>query len=117
MQRVLDILRTTPDIAVEELGDGDSVGGLTAYATPGHSPGHLAYVSERHSVAFLGDLVQTNDGQFQRVPTVFQYDRAQADQSLREFADRAPPFDIACPGHGTPIATAGRDRLRSFVEQ
>jgi glyoxylase-like metal-dependent hydrolase (beta-lactamase superfamily II) len=116
IQRALDVLRTTPDVTVETLADGDTVDGLTAYATPGHSPGHMVYVSERHSVAFLGDLVRTVDGEFQRVPTVFQYDRVQADQSLREFVTRAPPFEIACPGHGTPIASDGRSRLRAFAE-
>jgi glyoxylase-like metal-dependent hydrolase (beta-lactamase superfamily II) len=116
IQRALDVLRTTPDVAVETLADGDSVGGLTAYATPGHSPGHMVYLSEQHAVAFLGDLVRTDDGEFQRVPTVFQYDCEQADRSLREFVDRAPPFEIACPGHGTPIVSNGRGRLRAFAE-
>jgi glyoxylase-like metal-dependent hydrolase (beta-lactamase superfamily II) len=37
------------------LADGDEVGPFTAYATPGHAPDHLAYVSD--GVAFTGDAV------------------------------------------------------------
>ncbi|MDY7081499.1 MAG: MBL fold metallo-hydrolase, partial [Halobacteria archaeon] len=36
----------TPDLEVEPLEDGDDVGGFQAFHTPGHNPGHMAYVNE-----------------------------------------------------------------------
>ncbi len=38
-----------------QLGDGDSVGPLTALSVPGHAPDHVAYLWDR--VAFTGDAV------------------------------------------------------------
>ena len=37
-------ITTVPDVL---LGDGDSVGSLKAIATPGHTPGHMAFLDER----------------------------------------------------------------------
>ena len=37
------------------LSGGDTVGDITAVATPGHAPDHLAYIHDR--VAFTGDAV------------------------------------------------------------
>ena len=42
---------------VHPVGDGERVGGFTAHHTPGHNPGHVAYVYDELGVGFLGDLV------------------------------------------------------------
>jgi len=51
--------RTTPDDLLE---DGDSVGPLTAVATPGHTPGHMAYFHEPSGAVFAGDAFQVQGG-------------------------------------------------------
>ena len=41
------------------LADGDRVGALRAVATPGHTPGHLAFFDERDGTVIAGDALQT----------------------------------------------------------
>jgi len=51
--------RTSPDRA---LIDGDELGSLTAIATPGHTPGHMAYFHEPSGAVFAGDAFQVRGG-------------------------------------------------------
>lgn len=44
------------------LGDGDSVGSLKAISTPGHTPGHMAFLDERSGILIAGDAWQTRGG-------------------------------------------------------
>jgi glyoxylase-like metal-dependent hydrolase (beta-lactamase superfamily II) len=41
------------------LRDGARVGSLRAVATPGHTPGHLAFVDERDGTLYAGDALHT----------------------------------------------------------
>src|SRR6056297_154780 len=54
IQRLGRPLISPPDNPVEPLEAGDTVGSVTVYDTPGHTPGHVSYVSESRSAAFLG---------------------------------------------------------------
>ncbi len=44
------------------LGDGDAVGSLRAVASPGHTPGHMAFLDVRESTLIAGDAFQTLGG-------------------------------------------------------
>jgi glyoxylase-like metal-dependent hydrolase (beta-lactamase superfamily II) len=102
---------------VRPVEDGDRVGGFTAFHTPGHNPGHTAWVHERVGAAFLGDLVWVEGG-LPTPPFWFDsYDMYQLRESIRSFADRAPPFEVACPGHGRPITTDGDRATRRLAER
>ncbi|MCI1775420.1 MAG: MBL fold metallo-hydrolase [Paenibacillus lautus] len=50
---------TVPDVLLE---DGDSIGSLKAIATPGHTPGHMAFLDERSGILIAGDAWQTRGG-------------------------------------------------------
>jgi len=115
VQRALEVWQHRPSAPVEPVEDGGTVGSFTAYATPGHTPGHTCFVSEALSVGFLGDLVRESGGEFRPVPAALAYDAAKAEDSLRSFVGRAPAFDIACPGHGTPFLEDGDGRLADCV--
>ena len=117
IQRAVGWLSPPPDLEVRAVADGDRVGGFEAFRTPGHTPGHTVYVHRGHRAAFLGDLVATKDGGFVPVGRRSNYDAAAADRSLRRFAERAPRFEIACPGHGRPIATGASAALRAFADR
>ena len=52
-------LETPPDRTVV---DGDAVGSLRVVFTPGHTPGHVAYVDERDGTLIAGDALQTQGG-------------------------------------------------------
>jgi len=49
---------TRPNLPIRPVADGETLGSFTAYRTPGHTPGHTAFVSEERDVALLGDLVR-----------------------------------------------------------
>jgi glyoxylase-like metal-dependent hydrolase (beta-lactamase superfamily II) len=111
MQRTLDVARSPLRLPLERVADGDTVGSFTAYHTPGHTPGHTAFVSETGSVAFLGDLVRETDGRLEPSGRLLSYDREAVRRSLTDLVTRAPDFEIACPGHGTPFSREGSARL------
>lgn len=116
-QRVASLLHGPPACPVEPLDDGDTVGSFTAYRAPGHTPGQLVYVSEALSVAFLGDLVVALNGRMRSVPGILCDDTGQARRDVVELAERLPPFETACPGHGLPFGAGGRRRLQDCAER
>ena len=50
---------TKPD---REIGPGDRVGSLEAVASPGHTPGHLAFLDTRDGTLYCGDVFSTLGG-------------------------------------------------------
>ncbi|WP_293910073.1 MBL fold metallo-hydrolase [Deinococcus sp.] len=55
----LKVTQTRPDRLLQ---DGDRVGSLRAVATPGHTPGHFAFLDERDGTLIAGDAFQTAAG-------------------------------------------------------
>lgn len=104
-----------PDLPIHRLGDGDDVGGFRAYHTPGHTPGHVAYVHEALSVAFLGDLAYGLGDELRASGRLTSYDADRVTESIRSLHRRAPSFAHACPGHG-PVLDDGHVRLAGLVE-
>jgi glyoxylase-like metal-dependent hydrolase (beta-lactamase superfamily II) len=79
------------------LADGDAFGPLTAVATPGHAPDHLAFLTAR--VCMTGDAVLGEGSVFV----------APDPGALAGYLDglrrlRALDLDVLCPGHGPPVA-------------
>lgn len=110
-QRVVGAFVTAPSNPVEGVSDGDTVGSFTVYETPGHTPGHVAYVSETGSVGLLGDMVRESGGSLEPSPWFISYDTDLVATSIRELTDRAPDFDVLGMGHGRPFRRGGADRL------
>ena len=104
-----------PDLPIRELDDGDDVGGFRAYHTPGHTPGHVAYVHADLSVAFLGDLVYGLGDSLRPTGRLTSYDAGRVVESVRSLCRRAPAFEYACPGHGPPLAD-GHVRLADAIQ-
>ena len=112
IQRLGRPLISPPDNPVEPLEDGDTVGTFTVYETPGHTPGHVCYVSEELGVGLLGDLVSESDGDLNPSGWVISYDTDAVETSVRSLAARTPPFEVACVGHGDPLSTGGSEALK-----
>jgi len=106
-----------PDLRLEPLQDGDTVGGFTAHHTPGHNPGHVVYHHADASAAFLGDLVWGEDGGLTTPFWGDSYDMAKLRDSVDGLADRIPAFDVAAMGHGDPLLTGGHDALRGLADR
>lgn len=115
LQSVSRFLHSAPDVDVVGLADGESVGSFTVYDTPGHTSGHVAFVSEALDAAFLGDLVRESDGEFEPSPWVLSEDVAAVRESIRSLVERAPPFEIAGVGHGVPFREGGSERLAELA--
>ncbi len=95
--------------------DGDAIGGFTVHHTPGHNPGHTAYVHEALGVALLGDLAWSKPRGLVTPIWLDSYDMAELRASVRAFAEGAPPFEVACVGHGEPLRSGGREAVRELA--
>ena len=115
IQRLGGLVTDRPDLDVVGVRDGERVGSYTAYQTPGHTPGHVAYVSEELGVGLLGDLVSESDGDLKPSGWLISYDTDEVATSVRGLADRAPTFEVACVGHGEPLAAGGSEALAALA--
>jgi glyoxylase-like metal-dependent hydrolase (beta-lactamase superfamily II) len=114
-QRLAGLLMTHPSLDIKAIRDGEEIGSFTAYQTPGHTPGHMAYVSGELSVGFLGDLVTESNGTLEAAGWAMSYDTGAVRESIVRLADRAPAFDIAGVGHGSPITSDGSEALSALA--
>ena len=82
---------------------GAAPGGITAVATPGHTPGHVAF--EWDGWLLAGDAFRSG-GTFREPPGIFTIDRAVARRTIEALAQRAPA--AASSSHGSPSRDAAR---------
>jgi glyoxylase-like metal-dependent hydrolase (beta-lactamase superfamily II) len=103
-------LTTKPDVL---LSAGDRVGSLEVVASPGHSPGHVAYLDTRDRTLIAGD-VYTSYGRaavtnhlYMRFPfaAMATWDKAQDLESARSL--RALHPTILAVGHGPALPDPG----------
>ena len=101
---------TVPDVL---LSPGDRVGSLEVVATPGHSPGHVAYLDTRDRTLIAGDVF-TAYGRLAvtshfnlRFPfaAVATWDKAKDLESARVLRALAPP--VLAVGHGGAVRDTG----------
>jgi len=95
-----------PEGTVELRGEVTIVPGLTALPSPGHTPGHYAFVW--HDVALIGDAALTGpDGELIPFsPRQMMTDPAQGD-ATREMLSSLP-VRMFCPGHSAAVERLGR---------
>ncbi len=96
-------LKTTPDRALEP---GERIGSLEVIPTPGHTPGHVAFLDVRDRTLYCGDVfttwgdVSTSAKITLRtpLPALATWNRTLELKSARELAELAPAR--LAPGHG-----------------
>ncbi len=93
---------------------GDRIGPLDVLATPGHSPGHLAFYWPERRALFSGDAIVTWP-HFELGWPGFLLNRRQHRASLRKMADL--DTDVLCTGHGAPIQSGAAARIRTALSQ
>lgn len=84
------IVRASPREVIdgaEPLADGEVVGSLSAFATPGHTPGHLSMYDEGRGILLVGDCLGVVDGKLVRAPAQFTSDAGLAERSLRRLLE------------------------------
>ena len=109
---------TTPPTRL--LRGGDRVGSLTVIDTPGHSPGHVAYLDERDGTLYSGDTFVNVPGlrvasvlnAIFPLPTFGTHDPAATTRSARTLLDI--PARVLATGHGTAVRNP-QDAMRRAV--
>lgn len=92
--------------SVETFGEGDVLdvpGRPRVLHTPGHTPGHCAFLLEERGVLFSGDALVTLDtasGRTGPQPIRWNEDAEQAGASYEQL--RALTVSVVLPGHGEP---------------
>ncbi len=101
-----------------EVADGDELpiaGGIRALHTPGHTPGHLAFLLARDGgLLFAGDAA-ANVFRLGMPIGMFTADRQRAKESIRKLA--ALEFEVACFGHGRVLKGEANLKFRRLAEK
>lgn len=100
-------VETAPDVA---LGGGERIGSLEVIASPGHTPGHVAFLDTRDGTLFAGDVyssygrVSVTSHFYWRfpLPLMGTCDRAEDLRSAEALAAREPARLLV--GHGPAIS-------------
>ncbi len=110
---------TLPGTPVDHpLADGDTLpdifGGLTVLATPGHTPGHIAFWQPDKGVLFCGDVILNLLGL--RLPfAAFTTDMAENRRSIARLVALQPA--VVCFGHGDPLTANAAASLQQFARK
>ena len=100
--------------------DGDAIGSLRVVATPGHTPGHVAFLDTRDGTLYAGDSYTTTWGVATSAVVPWRYpmaglatwDRDLDLASARLLRDLDP--DRLATGHGPVITTPGPAMARAI---
>jgi glyoxylase-like metal-dependent hydrolase (beta-lactamase superfamily II) len=107
-------LATTPDV---RLAPGDRVGSLEVVPSPGHSPGHVAFLDTRDRTLIAGDVftsfgtVQVTNHFYLRFPlaAMATFDKAQDLRSAQALRALDPALLVVGHGPAVPAPAAAMD--------
>jgi glyoxylase-like metal-dependent hydrolase (beta-lactamase superfamily II) len=102
-------------------GDGDQIGSLRVLATPGHTPGHLAFFDPRDGTLYAGDSFTTTRGVATSAVVPWRYPMAglatwnrELDLASARALRELDPARLAS-GHGPVIQTPGHAMDRAIA--
>ncbi len=107
-------LKTTPDVRLQA---GDTVGSLEVIPSPGHSPGHVAFLDTRDRTLIAGDVFTTfghtavSNHFYWRFPlaAMATFDKAQDLASARALRALDPALLVVGHGPAVPAPAAAMD--------
>jgi glyoxylase-like metal-dependent hydrolase (beta-lactamase superfamily II) len=106
---------------LDPITDPPGLPGWEAVPTPGHTPGHVAYLRRRDRVLVTGDALLTVDlNAFGRrrlagPPWYTTWHRFTAEDSIRTLAALEP--EVIAPGHGKLLASGAAIRLHELADR
>lgn len=99
----------------ETFKDGDSIdaaGGLIAYHTPGHTPGHASFYQPERKLLFSGDLFFVVSNSVVLTPPEYTHHTPTAQISARRMSQLS--IDSLLTYHGGPVLTNGGSAVRAL---
>jgi glyoxylase-like metal-dependent hydrolase (beta-lactamase superfamily II) len=111
-------IQTVPSVLLE---DGERYGSLTVIATPGHTPGHLAFFDERSGTLIAGDALASVGGlrvvgdcsPLFPLPNWGTWHKPTALESARKLLAREPRNIVV--GHGKPVLRNAAQALDTAI--
>lgn len=92
----------------------DVLGGLTALATPGHAPGHMAFWQPERKILFAGDTLFHLRGKLTLPFKMLTYDVEENKRSIAKLVALEPK--VVCFGHGPPLTDNAAAQLHAFAQ-
>lgn len=89
----------TQPLLEDKFGELKSIGGITPFLTPGHSPGHVVYYHEKDQILLAGDLFTSKKGKLHQPMTMFTADMVQAVKSSSIVEQLKPKQLEVCHGN------------------
>lgn len=90
----------------------ETLGGLIAFGTPGHAPGHTSFWQPDRKIIFVGDTI-FNAPRLRLPYSFLTCDMAENIRSVQKIAELEP--EVACFGHGKPYVDSTADILKRFA--
>lgn len=104
----------TQPLSEDSEGRFQSIGGLTPYFTPGHSPGHVAFYHEEDQVLLAGDLFTSKKGKLKNPMPMFTADMNEALKSSEILRLLKPKRLEIC--HGSAVLDPA-EQLDEYLEK
>ena len=97
-----------------KLKDGDSIGDLKVFFTPGHSPGSIMLLDEKRKALFSGDTLRLDGVKVTCGPENFSWDKTKENESIIKIANL--DFDVLLPGHGEFLRGKASDAVKEYAD-
>lgn len=93
------VFKTNVPRIIKPYVSGQSINGIEAIPTPGHTPGHVCL--RYQDILFAGDLLHNKKGKLEPYPKVWNWNNERMMESVEKVTDI--PVQWICPAHGEPL--------------
>jgi len=107
--------KTTPVEPDLMLKEGDTVGRLEVFHTPGHTPGSISLYDRQDRVLFVGDTARFIKGRLEGPPPRFTQRMDQAKTSIERLSSL--DFEVMLSGHGEPLRSPDAPRMMNELSK
>ncbi|HXW95302.1 MAG TPA: MBL fold metallo-hydrolase, partial [Nitrososphaerales archaeon] len=97
------------------LKEGDTVGRLAVFHTPGHTPGSISLYDRQDRVLFVGDTARYVKGKLEGPPPRFTPHMDQAKASIERLSSL--DFEVMLSGHGQPLRSPDAPRMMNDLSK
>jgi glyoxylase-like metal-dependent hydrolase (beta-lactamase superfamily II) len=107
--------KVTPVESDLVLKEGDTIGRLAVFHTPGHTPGSISLYDRQDRVLFVGDTARYIKGRLEGPPPRFTQHMDQARTSIERLSSL--DFEVMLSGHGEPLRSPDAPRMMNELSK